>query len=237
MAERDATTSDEGLRDLLRATRVGRHERVDGRPLDPVVRSLRAWQSERLARTYADLLDDPRYAEAGRFFLDDVYAAKDFSQRDHDVTRMYETMRHVLPSSMRRALELVIELNALTVELDAALAAGLVDPDAIDGAAVVEAYRRNDAFDERRRQIDLVVAVGSEIDVLLRKPGIGLALRLARVPARLAGWHELQDFFERGFAAFAKMRGAGPFLEIVASRERAILARVEAGDADAFDAV
>jgi hypothetical protein len=150
---------------------------------------------------------------------------------------MYETMRHVLPSSMRRALELVIELNALTVELDAALAAGLVDPDAIDGAAVVEAYRRNDAFDERRRQIDLVGRRRFRNRRAPAKARHRLALRLARVPARLAGWHELQDFFERGFAAFAKMRGAGPFLEIVASRERAILARVEAGDADAFDAV
>lgn len=226
------------LRDLLRATSVGGHQRVEAQSLDPHVELLRTWQSARLAGTYADLLADPRYADACRFFLSDVYAARDFSQRDHDVKRMYELVHGILPSSMRRALELVIELNTLTAELDAALVRVLVDElgveDAIEVDQYAEAYRRCDNADARRRQIDLVVAVGAEIESLVHKPGVGLALTLARGPAMLGGWTEMQGFFERGFAAFRHMRGSQAFLETVASRERCILERLLKGEADPF---
>lgn len=59
-----------------------RLRRAEARALDPGLAVLRAWQSQRLARTYADLLDDPAYAPACRFFLSEIYAARDFSQRD-----------------------------------------------------------------------------------------------------------------------------------------------------------
>lgn len=233
MSGRDAESDDVRLRDLARATKVGRHEKVAGRGLEPRMKLLREWQSERLAHTHADLLADRRFGPACRFFLSDVYAARDFSQRDHDIERMYSSMRLVLPSAMARALELVVELNALTHDLDEELLGVLVDElgmtDALTPEQYAEAYRRCDNRDERERQIDLVVAVGKEIDGLIRKPAVGLALRLARVPARLAGWHEMQDFFERGFDAFKKMEGADEFLRIVADRERRILDEIYAG--------
>lgn len=53
---------------------------------------LRAWQSDRLAATYRDLLDSERYRAAARFFLTDLYGPKDFSERDHEVERILPTM-------------------------------------------------------------------------------------------------------------------------------------------------
>ncbi|MFQ5611263.1 MAG: hypothetical protein ACE5H9_03930 [Anaerolineae bacterium] len=66
-------------------------------------------------------------------------------------------------------------------------------------------------------------------------PLVGLSLRLAGGPARQAGWHELQDFLERGFAAFKRMRGADRFLRTLESRERRILERIFAGEPDPFE--
>lgn len=57
------------------------------------------WQSARLARTCADLAAQPRYAPAVDFFLNDLYAAKDFSQRDAEMIRIYPTLRKLLPES------------------------------------------------------------------------------------------------------------------------------------------
>jgi hypothetical protein len=234
----DTPTDDIRVRDLLQATKVGQHERVEGRGLDPRMRLLRTWQSERLTRTHADLLAHPRYGPAGRFFLSDVYAPRDFSQRDHDIIRMYHAMRLILPAVMQRALEIVIELNALTTRLDEELLSVLIEElgvtDALTVEQYAEGYRRCDNYDERVRQIDLIVAVGAEIDVLVGKPGVALALKLARIPARLAGWHEMQDFFEHGFEAFRHMNGAEEFLRTIASRERAILDRIYASDPDPF---
>ena len=148
--------------------RVEKHERVEGRELAPSLARLRAYQAARLARTHADLLRDPNTADACRFFLSDVYAPKDFSQRDRDITRMYETTRAALPGSMARALEIVIELNALTAVLDDALANRLGDTDPITEEAYAAAYRACDNYADRARQIDLVVAVGAEIESLVR---------------------------------------------------------------------
>ena len=82
-----------------------------------------------------------------------------------------------------------------------------------------EAYRRCDNRAERERQIDLIVDVGRHVEGLVRLPAVGLALRLARVPARLAGWREHHDFLERGFEAFKNLKGAEDFLRVVADRE------------------
>ena len=227
------------LLDYLRVAQVGRHRAVEGGELEPRMKLLRTWQSERLARTHADLLAHARFGPACRFFLTDVYAPHDFSQRDHDILRVYESMHRLLPRPMLHALELVIELNALTASLDDRLLDALVDElgmtDALTAEMYAEAYRVCDNYDERARQIDLIVAVGREIDGLVRRPTVGLALRLAGVPARLAGWRELHSFFERGFAAFKTMHGAEEFLMTITGREREILDRIFAGAADPFD--
>ena len=229
----------ERLLEYLRLANVGRHERVDGGELDPHLRLLREWQSERLARTYADLLDHPRYGPACRFFLTDVYAPQDFSQRDHDIIRVYESMHRLLPPPLLRVLELVIALNALTHDLDGALLRVLVDELGMDEVLTeemyTEAYRRCDNYAERSDQIDLVVEIGRGVEELVHKPAVGLALKLARVPARLAGWHEHQDFLERGFHAFKRLDRAEEFLQTISERERRILDRIYAGAPDPFE--
>src|SRR5512134_4045998 len=69
---------------------------------DPVLAQdrllVRAWQADRLARTYADLLANPRYAAAAAFFLSDLYGPKDFSARDEAVGRIIPTMTRMLPA-------------------------------------------------------------------------------------------------------------------------------------------
>jgi hypothetical protein len=46
----------------------------------------------------------------------------------------------------------------------------------------------------------------------------------------MAGFAALQDFLERGFAAFRKMHGATEFLSTIDRRERALMERIFAGD-------
>ena len=107
------------LRELV--TNIGKvspHEDVAGSGLDPRMALLRAWQSQRLARTYADLLEVPRYTPACRFFLDDIYAERDFSQRDHDLETMYDFMRRFVPDAVSRPAALTIKLHRMTDALD-----------------------------------------------------------------------------------------------------------------------
>jgi hypothetical protein len=200
--------------------------------------TLRLWQSQRLAHTHADLLESPRYGPACRFFLSDIYAPHDFSQRDQDFEHIYELMSRFLPDFLLSLARKAIQMNRLTSELDQALLDVLVDQlgikDRISPDIYAEAYRLCDNYDKRLQQIELVVEVGRQVELATRIPLVGMTLRLARRPAKRAGWDELHGFFEKGYNAFKDMRGAGPFLSAIRKRELAILDNIYQNDPDPF---
>ncbi len=205
----------------------------------PEQRLLNQWQSQRLAATHQDLLQSPRYKPAIAFFLNDLYGPRDFSQRDHDIERVYRIMARMLPDHVVYSLGLALELNVLTQKLDAALLRVLVDAlgvtDHITQEVYAEAYRRCDNYARRKHQIELIRKLGEDLDGIVAKPSIRAALRLARKPAHLAGFGELQEFLERGFRAFHHMRGAQAFLDLVVGREMRILDRIYARHPNPFD--
>lgn len=225
------------LRDLRRSEDL-RHRAVPGAELDTGFVLLREWQSVRLRRTYADLLASPRYGPACRFFLSDMYAPRDFSQRDHDIQRVYEYLTRFLPAGMLRTLAAAIEANVLTQQLDRALADVLVSRLGVTGTIsaeqYAEGYRLCEDYAARVRQIELMVEIGTDIDGIVKIPLAGMTLRAARGPAQHAGWFQLQDFLERGYHAFKNMHGAARFLDTIAGRERAILDRIYARHPDPF---
>lgn len=219
--------------------RPGKHEKVEGAGLPPRLKLLREWQSTRLTFTHSDLLEHPRYRPATLFFLSDVYAPRDFSQRNYDIQKAYDAMRKAVPERVVHTLAETIELHQFTDELDTKLADVLFDQlgvvDIISHEQYAEAYRVCDNYDDRVRQIEMITAIGRSVDRIVRLPFIGLTLKLAHTPAHLAGWQELQGFLERGFAAFKRMKGAEEFLSLLVKREMAILDRIYAGHPDPFN--
>ncbi|MCC6191438.1 MAG: hypothetical protein IT318_20635 [Anaerolineales bacterium] len=222
---------------LLTELRNFRRQKVTGSGLDPRLASLRQWQSARLARSYADLLAHPRFAPAARFFLDDIYSPRDFSQRDHDLLQLHDFMRRFVPPAMFQPLTLTVKLHALTERLDRALATMLFDTMKVAEvllATYCDAYRRCDNFAERVSQIELIGEIGRDLDRIVRQPLTGTVLAVAARPARRAGWGELTGFLERGYQAFKHLRGARPFLDLVRRRETRYLDRIYAGDPDPY---
>jgi hypothetical protein len=206
--------------------------------LDARVAWLRQWQMRRLARTYADLLDEPRFAPACRFFLDDIYAARDFSQRDEDMKTMYTLMRRFVPEPVIHPLALTVRLHEQTERLDSALLDALLNQvkagERLTIAEYAEAYRLCDNYADRVTQIEWIVEIGQELERIVKLPLTGTALALARAPARRAGYDELAGFLERGYKAFKHMRGAAGFLGVIQRRERQALDRMYAHHPDPF---
>jgi hypothetical protein len=220
----------QGLAAHLRALKA---LRGPGQPQPARLAEVKAWQAQRLARTYADLVARPHYAAATRFFLEDLYGPKDFSARDQELLRIVPVMERVLPASAVQTASLAIELEALSERLDHALARTLPDVP-LDHASYAEAYRRSASREERERQIELIGQVGLRLDALVRKPLIAGTLRLMRKPAHLAGLGDLQDFLEAGFEAFRTLGGAHEFLAVFRSRETEILSRLFSGASRPF---
>jgi hypothetical protein len=104
---------------------------------------LRAFQARRLAFTHADLLESPRYRAATRFFLDELYGVKDFSQRDAELARVIPTLTRFLPEAALGTIADAVELDALSERLDLATAKALVADPAIRGRPIDDdAYAR-----------------------------------------------------------------------------------------------
>jgi hypothetical protein len=194
---------------------------------------LKRWQSKRLERTYADIAAQPRYKAATAFFLHDLYGPKDFSGRDQAMLRILPVMSRILPDKAVETAALSIELEAVSESLDQRLAAALPEGP-IDTNAYAKAYRETSNRKQRQHQIELLDAVGHRLDALVAKPLLSSTLKLMRRPAKVAGLGDLQDFLERGFAAFRGMHGADGFLALVRERETAILNRLFSGEPEPF---
>lgn len=194
---------------------------------------LKAFQAERLARSYADVAAAPRYRLATEFFLGDLYGPKDFSSRDAAMMRILPVMVRTLPDKAVDTATMAIELEALSEGLDHRVAA-VLEPGPVNDERYARAYRAGSTRPERERQIELIVAVGSDLDSLVKKPLVHGTLRLMRTPARLAGLADLQDFLERGFESFREMGGADAFLDLIRDRETTILERLFSGAPNPF---
>ena len=197
-------------------------------PVGARMREVRAWQAARLARTYADLHANPLTADAVRFFLSDLYGPEDFTRRDQDLARAWRLLKRALPPRVLEALFLAMELDALSAELDLKLAERL-PTGPLTEKLYAQAYRGVGRSEDRRRQIELVVAVGNALAAAARTPLAGLALRAAHGPAHLAGFGTLQDFLERGFAAFQKLQDPLGFVTAIERRETQAMQMLLAG--------
>lgn len=206
---------------LARKQLLDTHAHADVRRNERL-RELRAWQAKRLSRTYADLHADPHYTQAVEFFLRDVYGPQEFAQRDRDLARAWHYLNRALPRAAFDLLARAIELHVLTAELDQALIdalpAGRLSPQTYELA-----YRTVNQRGARAHQVDLVVAIGQDLSRLVRRPWVALALRAAHSPAHAAGLGALQDFLERGFAAFRQMNDPQCLLQAVRERETRLM--------------
>lgn len=198
--------------------------------LDAKVHALKHYQQQRFCNTYADLLATPRYGGATRFFLDELYGPEDFSTRDEQFARIVPAMVKLFPGGIVDTVSLLAGLHALSERLDTAMARALPSK-RIGAADYVQAWQQTGCADERARQVDLMLEIGQALDHYTRKPMWSTTLRMMRGPAKAAGLMDLQRFLEAGFESFKAMRGAREFLDIIASRERALIERLFSPDA------
>jgi hypothetical protein len=189
---------------------------------EAVVR-VKAFQHDRFARTYADLITDARYRDVTNFFMDDIYGPGDFSQRDAQFARIVPALVRLFPSEIVQTIAQLAELHALSEQFDTAMGRRL-GLQTLDGQKYGEVWRAVGEPMLREKQIDLIVAIGSALDRYTRKAMLRHSLRVMRRPAHAAGLGSLQTFLERGFDTFRAMGGANDFLALISQRERALAA-------------
>jgi hypothetical protein len=206
---------------LERIQRCHELERQDPR-VARRLQELRRWQASRLAHTYEDLRHDAGYDAAVEFFLSDLYAEEGSGQRDQLLERTWPLLRRTLRMHVLELLVRVFELQAVTMELDAAMVRAL-GSEPLSARSYRRAYRQVGQEWSRARQIDLLTSIGSGLGQQLHSRWISTALRMAHAPAHAAGFGALQSFLERGHASFRALREPATFLALIGERERRLM--------------
>lgn len=194
---------------------------------DPLLQArlagLKRHQCARLAATYADLHAQPRYRKAVEFFINDLYTDRDFSQRDAYLYRIVPTLGRLFPAQALATLESALHLHALSERLDLQMARALPGGADWSEAEYQCAWAMVGEEPARREQLARVLEVGRSLDKLVGLPLIGTVLRTMAGPAAVAGLTALHGFLLRGYEAFVQMKGAREFLQIIDTREGALI--------------
>jgi len=199
-------------------------------PLQHTLLATKRFQARRFAGTYQDLLQSSTFAAPTRFFLEELYGERDFSDRDTQFARIAGALQTFFPSQVVATAVALAQLHALTESLDVEMAqcllseGGPADP-RLDSTRYLRSWRAVATPAIRQGQLQSVLDIGHELDRLTRTKGLRLTLRMMRGPAKAAGLHSLQSFLETGFDTFAGMGGRGrdahTFLDTIRERETA----------------
>jgi hypothetical protein len=191
---------------------------------DQGYKRVKQFQSERLAQTYCDLLVDATYRAPARFFLNDLYGDKDFSQRDAELQRVIPALQRFLPDSALGTIADAVELDSLSELLDRALGQHVQNESHCNFTLYRDAYKEveHEYPLHRERQMTLVQDIGKSLNGLVRKPLLGGLIKSMGPVAHAAGLTSMHDFLTRGFSVFKTMGDAQPFLRIIQNRELSI---------------
>lgn len=219
------------IRESIAQVVAMRQKVVDQPELAQALHIVKHLQAQRFAGTYQDLLHSASYAACANFFLEELYSARNFAERDAQFARIASALQRTFPDQVVATAVALARLHNLTEELDLAMALNWqLQPGLSSAQAYVRAWRAVGRREDRMWQLGTVLHIGQELGQLTRKPGLRLMLKMMRKPAQLAGLGSLQNFLESGFNTFADLaRNNGTvasFLDTVKTREAAWIARL-----------
>lgn len=225
------------IRDCIADVTALRLHRAGDTALGGAVGEVKALQAQRFRGTYADLLQSPAFAPAARFFLQELYSAADYADRDQQFGRIAGTLQTLFPAPVVATAVALAELHAQTEALDQDMGRAWLTAQGTQGtdaARYAAAWRTVGQRPARQQQLQRVLAMGADLARLTRTPGLRTMLRMMRGPAQAAGLGALQRFLEAGFDTFgqlARQRGAvEQFLATIEERERALMEQLFGAD-------
>ena len=221
------------IRDAVKKVEQLRQSAASTTELSQAVSDINAFQARRFNGTYFDLMQTEQYKPATLFFLEELYSEKDYSDRDAQFSRIASTLDRLFPKQVVQTAVVLAQLHSLTEDLDLAMAQQwLMTADSEPSSRYVATWNAVGRRADRMAQLNGALAVGQELVVLTRTPGLRMALKMMRRPAKLAGMGALQHFLELGFDTFAAMgnksaksqsEGTDFFLSTIKKRESALI--------------
>jgi hypothetical protein len=203
--------------------------------LQAAVAKIKQIQAQRFVDTYPDLLSSVDCSACAQFFLQELYGARDFSERDTQFARIAGAIELTFPKKVVHIAVTLAQLHSVTEELDQAMAQHwCLNRERSERLRYQQAWLAVGQRERREWQLATVLLLGEALSEMTRKRGIRLMLKMMRRPAELAGLGALQQFLESGFDHFAGLakdsRAVATFLDTIRERESIWIADLFAGN-------
>ncbi|MGR9092861.1 MAG: FFLEELY motif protein [Gammaproteobacteria bacterium] len=187
------------------------------------------WQLEYLLPFFADIYDEPGYAEALDFTMSDL-AGVGISRRDKDLERAAPAITRMLPRRALQTIATAAEMNARVLQLNISICRNLMRdgelPEPIKNYDYWVACRAASTLDECAELVHVITRLGDTLSSLVEVPMIGMTLRAMRGPAHAAGFGALQEFLETGYTTFRAIPDIQYFLKLIETRMIAVFEQI-----------
>jgi len=209
------------FRDQIRRSNELHIEYLDDPQLRRNYERFSSWQLEYLLPFFADLYEQPGYAEAINYTMNDL-AGVGISSRDRDLERAAPAIIRLLPLGALRTIASAAEMNTRVLASNIAICRAMLVhnelPELITEENYFMACRKASSLEELVELVHLTTGLGRTLQALIHIPMIGITLRAMRAPAHAAGFGALQDFLERGYSTFKQIPDINHFLSEIEIR-------------------
>ncbi|MGQ9896463.1 MAG: FFLEELY motif protein [Acidobacteriota bacterium] len=194
-------------------------------------RELQDFQVRQLKRNFSDLYTSKEYGRLCEFFAQDIYAPRDFEERNRSFEQISSYFRNALGERFFHGLIRLLDLYEMSDAMDNLMVVTLekmgVKKD-ISQEQYDEAYYRCDNYDERIEQLDLIVESFHFTYSLCQYRFIGMILKTARMTSHLfnSSKDSIVDMLERGYNALRPVKNIQAFTDTIYERELKRLNRI-----------
>ncbi|AEP11795.1 MULTISPECIES: FFLEELY motif protein [Chloracidobacterium] len=194
-------------------------------------RELQDFQVKQLKRNFSDLYTSQEYGQLCEFFAQDIYAPRDFEERNRSFEQISSYFRNALGERLFHGLIRLLDLYEMSDAMDDLMVVTLEKMGVrknITQEQYDEAYYRCNNYDERIEQLDLIVECFHFTHNLCQYRFIGMILKTARMTSHLfsSSKDSIVDMLERGYQALRPVKNIKPFTDTIYERELKRLNRI-----------
>lgn len=199
------------------------------------LRTMQDWQQSRMAETYWVMRQSDAEAALLNFFLTDVYNGVDLEKVGRKLKKTAKIVDTLF--SDLSLVDTGIQFNTLTGEIDQQLTIHLFDNmgvSEINETLYLQALREVGHFEQRHKQLELLLLFSEQMHAVLLSPSIHTTLKLSKYPAKIGGLGEFYNLIMRGYAAITDLEDSAISISKIMQHEKQVYLDIEAGSAKPF---